>query len=144
MTEDIRKIAELISLILTVPCVVLAVGVIVMWGKDAIEASRKKEKTAAQWFILGVAVSFIGTALDNMYWTIPWTYHFVGSPKSEFWIVWGPLFNIFFRQLCGILAGYCHIKSAILHGAGNKSIINTLIKVSLIIGFLYALFLVVM
>jgi hypothetical protein len=140
--EATKKAAELISLVLTVPCVVMAVGVLVLWGKDAYGASRKVNRTAAEWFILGVAVSFVGTALDNIYWTIPWTFHYFDSPKSDFWIKWGPVFNIFFRQLCGILAGYCHIKSAIGHGAAKKSTMDYMIRVSAVIGVTYAAILI--
>lgn len=108
-------ISELISLIGSVPAILFAIFVVIKWAPSAFESLRsKKELTQVDWLILGVCISFIGQAFDNLYWGIVWTLHYLGFPQSETWIYLGPTFNIFFRQACGIIAAYCHIRSAIM------------------------------
>lgn len=106
----IQKAAELISLALTAPTVVLGAGVVILWGKKAISYVFG-DKTPHMWITLGVAVSFSGEVFDNSYWGIAWTAHFINSP------LWHPLFefgafsNIPFRQVAGIVAAYCHLRA---------------------------------
>lgn len=105
--------AEVLSLALTVPTILLALVVVFVWAKETIKAFGipAKERTSAQWLIIGVAVSFIGMVLDNSYWGAAWTASF------EEWGCTGSLFesgvfaNIPFRQGTGIFAAYCHLRS---------------------------------
>ena len=70
---DTQNIAELTSLALTFPTVVLAFAVIYMWLPSARIAWKKTDKTGQDWFVMGVAIGFIGAVLDNIYWFMPWT-----------------------------------------------------------------------
>lgn len=88
---------------------------------DTIEASC--------WFILGVAVGFLGGLFDNFYWLIPWSCDFTRSEWREFWFSNGVYSNIPFRQLCGILAGYCHVRSAMIKRHGMDASSRTLNRV---------------
>lgn len=142
---EIKKWSELVSLFLTVPTVILAVVVVAFWGSDAWAAARKKTvRDATDWLLMGVAIGFIGNALDNMYWTVPWAYHFSGSPKAMGWIEWGPAVNVFVRQLCGIMAGYCHVRSALQYGLQKREAVNIIFFVSLVMGVGFAITLYLM
>ena len=107
-----QKIAELVSLFLTVPTVILAATVVFVWHKSAIRSLMHKPRTGTDWLIMGVAISFIGSLVDNLFWGIVWTAAFLESDKTIDLFNVGVFFNIFFRQLAGICAGFCHIKSA--------------------------------
>lgn len=109
-----QKVAELISLGLTVPTLFLAGHVVVLWGRSAIAAACSKDKLmATEWFILGVASGFAGRFLDNLYWAIPWTADFLNHSATDELMMRGVYFNIFSRQLAGIFSAYCHVRSYI-------------------------------
>lgn len=124
---DLQKTAEICSLALTVPTVVLGVGVIWVWGPSAIKQLKAKTLTSESWFIIGVVVAFLGSVLDNIYWGIPWTLSFMGDPNTDFYMTHGVYFNIWFRQTAGIIAAYCHLKAADLSQPGKKMLANRLL-----------------
>jgi hypothetical protein len=103
--------AELLSLGLTIPTIMLGILVVYLWRSDSIEAFNNRSKHYSDWLILGVAISFIGTVLDNAYWYIPWTASYFGSPYTIPLVNFGVFVNIFCRQTLDILAGICHIKA---------------------------------
>ena len=107
---EIQKISEAASLGLTVPTIILALAVVRAWGPRVFASIRQGRMTEAQWLILGVSISFVGAFLDNLYWAIPWSLHYINSPLAEKYFLWGVHGNIFFRQLAGVLAATCHLK----------------------------------
>lgn len=108
--------AELLSLFLTVPTIVLAAVVIYLWGPKALSIARIGHPVrSADWFIIGVTIGFVGQFFDNLYWAIPWSLSYIESQHTDLFMFNGVWFNIPSRQLCGIIAAYCHIKSYILH-----------------------------
>ena len=136
----IHRIAEMISLIMTIPTVLLAVSVVYLWLPAARAALKADSRDAHQWFILGVVGGFIGSAVDNLYWFMPWTASFMGESAifaklTEF----GVYFNVFFRQGLGIFAAYCHIKAAEMSSIKQVQIINRLMVASYFIGISYVL-----
>ena len=143
MDFNIKAFAEAISLILTIPTVILALGVVRKWWPAFVEAlKQRKEKglTANQWFVVGVTISFIGNGLDNIFWAIPWTSSYLeGANTDALWNV-GVYFNIFFRQTCGILAALCHLKAADIHIKDTK--MNPYIKWSWVWGSIVAIALI--
>ena len=107
--------AEFISLLLSFPTIILAIAVVYLWGPEAVRSLKSKEKKSPDFFIIGVAIGFLGQMLDNFYWTIPWSLSFIDSSETDSFMSSGVLFNIFSRQACGIIAAYCHIKSYLLY-----------------------------
>lgn len=110
--EAVRSLATLLSICLTIPTIVLALRVVYIWLPSVRNPRELKTATPEQWFILGVAVSFFGSVLDNSYWQLAWSMEYAGCPETQDFIFWGPLFNIPFRQVSGIVAAGCHIKAA--------------------------------
>ena len=139
---NLQDIAELISLGLTFPTVVLAFTVIYMWLPSARKAWQNTNKTGQDWFVMGVAIGFVGAALDNIYWFMPWTAAFIGDSSFQTLTNAGVFFNIFFRQGMGIAAAYCHIKAAELSSARSLKVVNTLLISSYLSGFGYAVALI--
>ncbi len=66
-------------------------------------------------FFIGVSVSFLGGALDSLYWMFPWTLSFADSPEAGQWVDTGVYFNIVFRQTADLLAAWLHVYSFRLH-----------------------------
>lgn len=119
---ELQKVSEALSLGLTVPTIILSLAVVRAWGPRVWFAIRHGQMTEAQWLILGVSISFVGAFLDNLYWSIPWTLHYINSTYAEFWFLLGVHFNVFFRQSVGILAALCHLKSFYAGRNGYKSL----------------------
>jgi hypothetical protein len=138
-----QHIAELISLGMTFPTVILAVAVVYTWLPSAREAIRNNNATAQDWFIVGVVFGFTGSILDNMYWFLPWTASYLGHESFQPLTSTGVFFNIFFRQGIGIIAAYCHLKAAELSSSQKIKAINTLLFASSLIGIGYSLMLII-
>ena len=116
-----QDLAELASLGLTVPTVVLSFMVVSLFGGPAIKAARIKpaDRTAVQWFSLGVAIGFAGSVVDNFFWAIAWAAAYTESPTAASLFSNGVYLNIPFRQLAGITAAYCHCRCAIKYIEGE-------------------------
>ena len=119
---EIQKVSEAISLGLTVPTIILSLAVVRAWGPRVWFAIRQGQMSEAQWLILGVSISFVGAFLDNLYWSIPWTLHYINSTHAEYFFLLGVHFNMFFRQSTGILAALCHLKSFYAGRRGYRSL----------------------
>lgn len=137
---EIQKVSEAISLGLTVPTIILSLAVVRAWGPRVLFAIRHGQMTEAQWLILGVSISFVGAFLDNLYWSIPWTLHFINSEYAASWFLRGIHFNIFFRQSTGILAALCHLRSFYAGQNGYRSL-SFLLLVAHMCGLAYLLIL---
>lgn len=129
-TPDIQRAAEFVSLALTAPTVVTAVGVVLLWGRAAVQAFRDGELTAHQWFLVGVAVGFAGSVLDNVYWSIPWFSSYLDLAATPDLMAAGVYFNIFNRQLIGIGAAYCHLRAARASETSKARAVNHVIAAS--------------
>ena len=116
----VNEAAELISLALTSPTMISAGVVIALWHKAAWRALWSRERSAYQWLILGVSASFVGGFLDNAWWGIAWGHEFLGSTAAAWWFTHGVFANIPFRQLAGIAAGFCHVRSAMMGTEGRN------------------------
>jgi hypothetical protein len=119
---ELQKVSEAISLGLTVPTIILSLAVVRAWGPRVWFAIQQGKMSEAQWLILGVSISFVGAFLDNLYWSIPWTLHYISSVHAEFWFLLGVHFNVFFRQSVGVLAALCHLRSFYAGRSGYKSL----------------------
>jgi len=97
-------------------------AVVRAWGPRVWFAIRHGQMTEAQWLILGVSISFVGAFMDNLYWAIPWTLHYINSTHAEYFFLLGVHFNMFFRQSTGILAALCHLRSFYAGRRGYRSL----------------------
>ena len=137
---NIHQLAEMISLIMTIPTVLLAAAVVYLWLPAARAALKEDSRDAHQWFILGVVGGFLGSAIDNSYWFMPWTASFMGETEIFGQLTdFGVYFNVFFRQGLGIFAAYCHIKAAEMSSLKNVMLINRLLVASYFVGISYVL-----
>lgn len=105
-----QDFAELLSLVLTAPTIILSVWVVALFYKLAWTALIAKNKTSTQWFVLGIAAGFIGSVMDNLYWGVAWTASFLSIDVADTLFQFGVFSNIPFRQLAGTVAAYCHIR----------------------------------
>ena len=140
--EKMQEIAELISLGMTFPTVILAVAVVYTWLPSAREAINRDKPQAQDWFIVGVVAGFVGATLDNIYWFMPWSASYIDHHAFQTLTNAGVFFNIFFRQGCGIVAGYCHLKAAELSINPQLKGLNKLLVASNLMGIAYATLLI--
>lgn len=115
MFTTIQKTAELISMFLTSPTIILSAVVLFYWSRVALHSFKQEERKPQDWFAMGVCVGFLGSIADNTFWAIPWSLSFIDSDWFEPVFNSGVVFNIFFRQLCGMVAAYCHVRAAVEH-----------------------------
>lgn len=110
------KIAEIISLALSIPTLMFAFVVVLRWGPKAWDHVTKSDGKISEvgWLIIGVTISFLGGFFDNLYWGVAWTCRFLDHPWTEWLQTRGVLSNIPFRQLAGAIAGFCHIRAAMI------------------------------
>ena len=112
-----HEIAELISLAWTPSTIIMSLLVVYLWGKSAFESFLNPNKESYDWFIVGVAVGFLGSSFDNLYWGVAWTLSFLQSDAKEWWFTNGVMANIPCRQIAGTIAGYCHARAAYQHAS---------------------------
>ena len=144
MGVPMAELAALVSLGMTVPTVILAVAVIVKWAPSALRAWKSKERTADQWFVIGVTVGFIGALADNVYWALPWTANYLDHPAQVPLFAAGVYFNIIFRQGLGIVAAYCHLRAAELSDSRMTRFVNVLLTTSYLGAIVYCCGLIVL
>lgn len=105
--SSIHKFVEVQSLIMSVPTILGAIAVVFLWGRPTIF----QRATTRDWIMLGVTISFVGQIGDNVYWGVAWTANFLDSPWASSLFQAGVFSNIPFRQGCGTVAAYCHLRA---------------------------------
>ena len=135
----IHDTAELISLGLTWPTILMGLGVLWHWGGEAFRAWSKphQERTPTDWLILGVGVGFLGGVLDNAYWGIAWSSSFLEHESQGILFSSGVYFNIPFRQIAGLYAGYCHLESYFVNKKQGKDRLKNAWVFSALLAFIY-------
>lgn len=134
-----NDVAEMFSLALTFPTVLVGLGVLVHWGSEAWQAFKKPAslRTGVDWLILGVAIGFLGDVLDNAYWGVAWSAEYMELSIRDTLFAHGVWPNIPFRQGAGIYAAYCHMRSYyVSRKQGNKKL-SRIVLASFIVGFVY-------
>tara|TARA_R110000737_G_scaffold352662_2_gene399635 strand:+ start:734 stop:1186 length:453 start_codon:yes stop_codon:yes gene_type:complete len=132
LSLSVKEIGELVSLALTIPTVILGVAVVVQWWPAASLAARsRKLLTGSEWFIVGVALSFAGSVVDNLYWSTAWVESFLYGDITATWAFQnGAWTNIVFRQGVGIFAAFCHLRAAELATTPSSRFVNRLLVVA--------------
>ncbi len=135
-----NETVSLISLSLIIPAVAFALTVIAIWGNDFFKR-LKDDKNPMEWLIIGIVIAFFGSVVDNLYWAFVLSYVYLSgheiSPDLE---LLGVSLNMLFRQICGIVAGYCHIRSY-TQLKGNNTLNKKIWFSSSIIGVIYVMIL---
>ena len=144
-TISLQKTAELISNGLALPVILLSIAVVYLWFKPACNSIKKFAGTPEQWFILGVFIGFLGETVDNIYWTVAWSLQYLGLGAAPVVMEHGVFSNIPFRQIFGIVAAYCHIRSALEYrkSSEHSETLNYLLIFSIVLGFIYSIALVI-
>ena len=104
-----RDFANAVSLALTPTTIYICMLCVSMFRFAAVRALFSKYRKSVQWFSLGVAISFLGSTMDNIYWGAAWSAGFARWPIREFLFDNGVFSNVPFRQLGDSLGGYCHL-----------------------------------
>lgn len=134
----LQSYAEIISLGLTVPYVILSFCVCLFWLPACLQIFSKEERDHTDWFIVGVFVSFLAAILDNLFWAIPWTASFLELNIKSQLVNVGVYFNIFFRQGLGIIAASCHVISYLESRDTRTKTFSSLFILANLAGVLYA------
>lgn len=111
--EFARDLVTIASMGLTLTTVVGCLGVIYMWWGAAWKAWKTSHRTELHYFIMGVSIGFFGALVDNVYWGFAWFAEFINHPYRDSLFDYGVYSNLFFRQLCTILAAAFHIQAAV-------------------------------
>jgi len=148
-----QKHAETLSLFLTAPALITSGLVAYHFFTAAIaEATRRDRPDDYRlrddyrfWMIVGVTVSFVSKFADNGYWAVPWSLSYVEHPDFLRWFNLGVYFNVVDRQLFGVTAAMCHLKSIYLMRAKKTGIktnpMRWLLVWSTCVGLVYVYFL---
>ena len=110
----VHDIATALSLSLTITTVLGCLGVLYLWRESAWNAWKRSHKKEIDWFVLGVAIGFLGALVDNIYWAIGWTADFLQLHSTrDFFFENGVYPNVFFRQFLTSAAAACHVRAAV-------------------------------
>ena len=109
MIQMIQDLMTLISLGLTIPAVIICMGVIKLWHHQYVNYCTTKNRTPSLFLIAGVYISFCGSLVDNTWWGVAWTLDYLSHPYTDWWFENGVYSNVFFRQTALIYAGILHI-----------------------------------
>lgn len=109
MTDGVLTVNTLLTLL-----TIGSAGVVVLvWMPTFVLNAKKNEKLEPhQLLLLGIAISFLSTICDNIYWGITWFAKLKQWPTAIWWLDHGPIANTFFRHLGKIMAAGCHIEAA--------------------------------
>ncbi len=133
MNAEINETANLLSLGLVFPTVVLGCVVIYTWFPAAKISIHKLEKDSNDWFILGVCFGFLSAIIHNLYWFFFWVAQYIELDITNELTAYGVIVNILTRQSMGIIAAYCHIKvSSKSRDRGSRSVNNLLVACNLV------------
>ena len=134
-----QQVSEVIGNGLSVAVIILSVVVVLMWRKPAIKVISDKAKDPQSWFIIGVFFGFLGESLDSLYWLIVWTMHYYDHDLTPRLMSAGVSVNIVTRQAFGIIAAYCHIRSALQYNSGKSIKADKLMAAAASAGLLYSI-----
>lgn len=141
---SLYKNVELLSLGLSITTIVLSAAVVLLWAKATYQIVKSKRPLdAMDWFIIGVFLGFSKDVLDNVYWTIPWSLHFLDDPKSTFYFMNGVFSNVPVRQILGSFSAYCHIRAHYQFKNDNERRHDVILKFAISAGFAYSILMVI-
>ncbi len=114
-----NKLVEIATVALTIPALVLCLMVLAHWLPEATRAVRER-RDAADWLVLGVAVSFAGITINLVWWTVYWWARIAEYANQDWLLDNGSWINLVSRQGAVIIAAYCHLKAYHLFSKGRS------------------------
>ncbi len=138
----IENLTQLISLGMIFPSLILAIVVVYTWLPSLISTYKTSNPLAHDWFFVGVVFGFLGVIVDNIFWIIPWASAYLQDLGLYTLVPYGVTYNIIFRQFCGVIAAYCHLKAAEITSNSKIKYLNNLLIYSNLFGVFYILFLI--
>lgn len=139
--EQIKEIAMLQSLALTLPMIMLSVIVIWEIKNLSFAGMLSNAKSKMEWIILGIFFSFVGKVVESAWWFIPWTLNYIEHPSWDSINGAGVFVNVVFRQGFFSFGAYCHLRAFAATGQSLR-FIHWVILLSIFIGQLYPLYLI--
>ena len=110
---ELNELIISISVALTIPFLCYCCEIMYVWWPSVRETFKKEEPlTAAGQLARGIWLGFATNFIDNMYWMSAWFLTLLQHPVGVTMMLGGALFNIFFRQMGGILAAREHVIAA--------------------------------
>lgn len=105
-----KQLADILTVALSLPAVLMCLMVIRHWLPQARRALRDR-RDAADWLILGVTISFAGVAANMAWWAAFWLSRVTGHASQQLFLDAGSSVNLFSRQGAVLAAAYCHLKA---------------------------------
>jgi hypothetical protein len=129
---------------LNYPATIFGVAVLVIWGREGFKSwqTPRHKRSPMDWLLMGICLGFIGMLFNGFYNGISNSITYLNNDDRlrEALDYYGLYFNILFRQICGTLASYCHVKAYIdmKHEKGNVFFLWLL---SVLLGLMYVIIL---
>ena len=102
-----------VSVALTVPFLCYCVEIAYLWWPSFKESYHKDgAKAASGKLAKGIWIGFVSNFLDNLYWGVTWLAFLMKWHIAPVLLGFGPFFNIFFRQIGGLVAASHHVEAA--------------------------------
>lgn len=141
MIDWVSAAGNILQLGLTVTFCGLVVYLNKAYGPTTLKAFRSKEPwTAPTWLAVGITVGFNFNALDWGYWAVTWLAVLFQLDMEETMFKYGPVSNLFLRQMPSIYSIYCHLVAVkMLHGGGPVKLKEMLLLGTFASGILWAL-----
>lgn len=120
MNDMIDTVTRTLTVSLSIPALVLCCMVLVRWFPEAFRSVRER-RDAADWLVLGVAISFLGIVINIGSWSSYWLMWLL-DVDPEVYRSWGrnsAIVNLMTRQVAVIAAAYCHLKAYSLFSPGR-------------------------
>jgi len=147
MQNHIIELCSLLGLAWTWPLLTMSLLVLFLYGGEAWDAYWRSPqfRLFANWLALGITLAYLGESLDDIYWSLTWSLHYLGSPLGAELINFGPIPNLPFRDVLGAFGVYCHVRAVFVAGdrysGAHIRLLNQTFIATLILGHLYALLL---
>lgn len=111
--ERYGDFCTVVSLALTVPFLCYCIEIAYLWW-PSLKDSYKKEggSVASGKLAKGIWIGFVSNFFDNVYWGVTWLAFLFKWPIAAVLLAAGPFFNIFFRQMGGLVAAKHHVDAA--------------------------------
>lgn len=133
------KIDQALSIALSTTTLFVCSVVCYKWYKQALELVASKHKTAVGWLATGIFIGFFCSFIDNLYWGLAWEAAYNNRDYALSLFTYGTYTNIPFRQLGTALAGYCHLKAAMVYSGESMHMVHKGLVLSTAIGIWYVL-----
>ena len=118
-----ERLVEVFSIALVVPAVVLSVMVLYHWAPKAVKLLFVPGRSATDWLVIGIAVSFSAFLCNSLYWGVHYLAVYVNNAElAEKTYHASAGVNILTRNGPYILAAICHLAAFHTYTAHPKRI----------------------